>query len=151
MNVFVVPVEREGLLRSRQRLDHEHLVVVLALRFAMAMVPVMVMLLTVIVVLVGVVPVVVVAVMVGVGLEVDFAAHLLEMKVSIEVILQPQHALAALVRPQDEEGSSGPARFTLEGKPAILIEPEAACFSIFSLDKPLAGQLLVERRTVVRM
>ncbi len=141
MNVFVVPVEREGLLRGRKRLNHEHLVVMLALRFAMVMVPIMVMLLTVvvIVVLVGVVPVVVVAVMVGVGLEVKFAAHLLEMKVSIEIILQPQHALAALVRPQDEEGSSGPARFALEGKPAILIEPEAACFAIFSLDEPLAG------------
>ena len=134
MNVFVVPVQREGLLRGRQSLDHEHLVVVLALRFAMVMVSVLVMLLTVsiIVALVGVVPVVMVAVMVGVGLEMNFAAHLLEMKVAIEVVLQPQHALAALVRPQNEEGSGGPARFALEGKPAILVEPEAARLAILS-------------------
>ena len=71
--------------------------VVLALHFAMVMVPFVVMLLAVIVVLVGMVPVVVVAVMVGVGLEVNFAAHLLEMEVAIEVVLQPQYALAALV------------------------------------------------------
>ena len=99
MNVFVVPVQREGLLCGRQGLDHEHLVVVLALRFAMVMVPFLVVLLTMIVimVLVGVVPVVMVAVMIGVGLEMNFAAHLPEMKVAIEVVLQPQHALAALV------------------------------------------------------
>ena len=94
MNVFVVPVQREGLLCGRQGLDHEHLVVVLALRFAMVMVPVLVMFLTMVVI---VVPVVMVAVMVGVGLEMNFAAHLLEMEVAIEVVLQPQHALATLV------------------------------------------------------
>ena len=99
MNVFVVPVQREGLLCGRQGLDHEHLVVVLALRFAMVMVPVLVMFLTMVVIVVPavMVPVVMVAVMVGVGLEVNFAAHLLEMEVAIEVVLQPQYALAALV------------------------------------------------------
>lgn len=99
MNVFVVPVQREGLLCGRQGLDQKHLVVVLALRFAMVMVPVLVMFLTmvVIVVLAGMVPMVMVAVMVGMGLEMNFAAYLLEMEVTIEVVLQPQYTLAALV------------------------------------------------------
>ena len=62
----------------------------LALHFAMVIVPGMVVLLAVIVVLVGPFPVVMVAVMIRVGLELDFAAHLLEVEVAIEVIFQPQ-------------------------------------------------------------
>ena len=81
--------------------------------------------------------VVVVGFVIGVRLEVDLHEDLLEVQVAVEVVFEAEDPLAALVGAENEERPGGPLPVAEEGKPAVLVEPEAPRILAPVIEDPL--------------
>ena len=73
------------------------------------------------------------------------------MEVPIYVILQPQHPLAAFIRPQDDVTTCGPMALGKEPEAPVLIAPQFLHLELSVQDEPLPNQLLQKSRPMVGM
>lgn len=80
---------------------------------------------------------IVVGIVIGVRLEVDLHEDFLKVQVAVEVVFEAEDPLAALVGAENEERPGGPLPVAEEGKPAVLVEPEAPRILAPVIEDPL--------------
>jgi len=83
--------------------------------------------------------------------EMNFTSDFLKMEVPVHIVLQPENALAALIRPENNIAPRAPLTVRKKAETAILVTPELLHYFLLFRDDPLTHQLLQERCPMVRV